>query len=92
MKEEIEDIKKKMDDHKTILTKKEHVKQLHAEVLWAKVRDTEKDLHHKQIALAEIDNEKSTMLDFISNGDNQLIAIQDNIRYLRLYYVSCSCS
>lgn len=89
LKAEIKAIKKNMDDHKSIFAKKENVKQLHAEVLWAKVRDTEEDLNHKQIALTEIDNEKSAMLDIISNGDNQLTAIQDNIKYLCLYLVNC---
>lgn len=84
LKKEIKDIKKKMDDHKSIVAKKENVKQLHAEVLWAKVRDEEQDLNHKQTALTEIDNEKSKMLDIISNGDNRLTAIQDNIKYLCL--------
>jgi chromosome segregation ATPase len=79
LQQEIKDLKRKIDNHKSIVSIRDKIKLMQIELLWAKVRDAEEEVKKEEGKVNNWEKKHGNILHECSNRAERIENIKKNV-------------
>lgn len=83
MRNQMEELKRKYDEHLALVARKDEIKSLQGELLWSMVQDVERDYAKEKKRFEAMEEQQRKLGEEVGNATGKYEAIREKIRKLQ---------